>query len=267
MEPRSGAPRSRAMHLVLALVLGLGACTSNDASTPTAAVSPTALAGLRAERPPWRGDPSTWSVTLTWDPPAPPFVADHFEITRDGDTISTTVRGSSFDDTGVLPGHRYEYTVVAVDARGTRTPASATSVKTHGPPLADARLSGRYFTKMRVTSTTLGQSSLKTDWVLKPACAPGPCRAKLAIVGRGSLGTLARAGARYSGTISAPFLILSCQHTHIDETLVVSIRISAARAVGRDWTATAFSGSFTETGAAGGCVTGHNSYSVDGRRV
>ncbi len=120
---------------------------------------------------------------------------------------------------------------------------------------------------MRITSTTLGQSSLKTDWVLKPACAAGPCRASLAIVGRGVLGTLARAGARYSGTLSAPFLILSCQHTHIDETLVVSIRITAARALGRDWTATAFSGSFTETAAASGCVTGHNSYSVDGKRV
>ena len=89
---------------------------------------------------------------------------------------------------------------------------------------------------MRVRSTTVGQSGLKADWFFRPVCGSGPCRTRLAVAGRGPLGILTHAGAHYSGTLSAPFLILTCRRTHIDETLVVSIRITRARVFGRDWT-------------------------------
>ena len=204
---------------------------------------------------------------LLWEPPAPVFVVDHVEIVRDGQAIGTTTEGSSFDDPGVLPNTRYDYAVVAVDAGGTRTPPATASIKTQPPPVAEARLSGRFVTKMRVTSTTVGQSGLKADWFFRPVCGSGPCRTRLAVAGRGPLGILTHAGAHYSGTLSAPFLILTCRRTHIDETLVVSIRITRARVFGRDWTATAFSGSFTETASAAGCVSGHNAYATRGRLV
>jgi hypothetical protein len=265
MEPPSGVRRSRTIHLVLAAALALGACTSDATTSPSA--PPPSLSGLSVKQPPWRGDPATWFVTLTWEPPAPPFIVDHVEIVRDGHTIGTTAEGSSFDDSGVLPNTRYDYVVVAVDARGSRTPPATASIKTHPPAVADARLSGRFVTKMRVTSTTVGQSGLRADWFFRPVCGSGPCRTRLAVAGRGLLGIITRSGPRYSGTLSAPFLILTCRHTHIDETLVVSIRITRARAFGRDWAATAFSGSFTETASAAGCVSGHNAYATRGRLV
>jgi hypothetical protein len=245
----------------------LAACTSSGGgASPSVAASPAARSGFTIEQPAWGSDPSTWSVTLTWDAPAGPFVVDHYEVTRDGATIAAAVKTSTFDDAKVAPGTRYRYTVVAVDAAGRRTPESIASIRTRTPKAADARLSGRFLTSMQVTSSNVGASGSATVfWVFSPTCSQGACRARLTVEGHGLLGILSRSGGSYTGTLSAPFLIRSCQGVHIAETLVVSIRIQHAKAVGRAWRATRFSGTFAETASAAGCQVGRNSYVVHGR--
>jgi len=267
MKQLPRASRTLGRRLVPVMALILAACTSGggDASSTTAP-PPAALSGFTIEQPKWGSDPSTWSVTLTWNAPAPPFVVDHYELTRDGATIAATVKDATFDDATIAPGTRYRYTVVAVDAAGKRTPESIASIRTRTPKVADARLSGRFLTSMQVTSSTVGASGTVTVfWVFSPTCSQGACRARLTVEGHGRLGILSRAGGTYTGTLSAPFLIRSCQGAHIPETLVVSIRIRRARVVGRAWRATSFSGTFAETAGAAGCLVGRNSYAVHGK--
>jgi hypothetical protein len=228
--------------LATALAFFLAACTSGTGNPTSASPAPTGpppeLTGLHVDQPKWKADPKTWTLTLRWNSPTPPFVVDHYELTRNGAPLSISGIASTFDDTSVLPGERYRYSVAAVDASGTRTPAATESVRTGTPPTSDGRLFGRYFTKSHVTSSNVGEPDISLYWVLAPICKSGPCSAKLTVEGHGLLGTLTRARSGYHGTFRAPFFIVDCFGNRIDETIDVSIHITRARVDKGQWHAT-----------------------------
>jgi hypothetical protein len=207
-------------------------------------------------------------LTLTWHEPAPPFVVDHNEVTRNGAPLPESGAAATFRDGKVLPGTHYRYSVVAVDAAGARTPAATDSLKTGTPRVADGRLSGRYFTKTHQTSSNLSGSGhdLSFYWILAPTCKTGPCSAKLTVQGHGLLGTLTRSGSNYRGELRARFFILDCFGTPIDETVDVSIHVTGARVSKGQWHATGFAGTFDESaGASFPCLAGFVDNTVTGK--
>jgi hypothetical protein len=261
---------TRMTVLAAALALFLAACTSGTSSpistSPTPTGPPPQLTGLHVDQPKWKADPKTWTLTLRWSSPTPPFVVDHFEVTRNGAPVSMAGTASTFHDTNVLPGERYRYSVAAVDASGERTPAATESVRAGTPPAGDGRLSGRYYTKSHVTSSTVGEPDLSLYWILAPICKNGPCSAKLTVEGHGLLGTLTRAGSGYRGTFRAPFFIVDCFGNRIDETIDVAIHVISARVDKGQWHATGFAGTFNES-ASGSflCLSGYTHFSVTGK--
>jgi hypothetical protein len=205
-------------------------------------------------------------LTLKWNSPTPPFVVDHYEVTRNGAPLSMSDVASTFDDTIVLPGQRYRYNVAAVDASGARTPAATESIRTGTPPTDEGRLSGRYFTKSHMTSSNVGEPDLSFYWILTPTCKSGPCSAKLTVKGHGLLGTLTRASSGYHETFRAPFFIVDRFGNRIDETIDVSIHVTSARADKGQWHATGFAGTFNES-ASGPfpCLSGYTHFAVTGK--
>jgi hypothetical protein len=82
---------------------------------------------------------STGSVGLTWDPSADNVGVAGYRVFRDGDELLPPVGGTSFSDTGVTAGATHSYTVVAYDAAGNVSAASAAlDVPVPLPPAATA---------------------------------------------------------------------------------------------------------------------------------
>jgi hypothetical protein len=271
MIRRISERRSRnAIALAAAFAFSFAACTSATSTptstSPTPTKPPPKLTGLHVDQPKWKTDPKTWAITLRWDDPAPPFVVDHYEVTRNGAPLPVTGTASTFDDTTVLPGVRYRYSVATVDASGAQTPAATDSVRTGTPPTGEGRLSGRYFTRTHVTSSNVGGSDLSFYWIFAPTCKSGPCSAKLTVEGHGLLGTLTRAASGYHGTFRVPFFIVDCFGNRIDETIDVSIHVTGARVDKGQWHATGFAGTFNES--AGGpfpYLSGYSHFAVIGK--
>jgi hypothetical protein len=205
----------------------------------------------------WKADPKSWSVVVTWEP-APGFEADHYEVRRNGRTLDDDLPGTRLVDGDVVPETPYEYEVTAVDAGGGRTATSSVHVKTNAPPVADARLEGRFAMKMHIT----GQSGLQGGasgggmlFLYDPACAKGPCDVTWSRKGRAGSGRLPRSDATYDGTVHAAFQIGSCHGGSITETLVFTTKVVEASVIHGEWRATKIEGTLHESGSASGCVT------------
>jgi hypothetical protein len=235
------------MAAVWGLLTVLGACTGSDAPLPP---------------------PSGSTIPTELGPPEG-VELDHYVVLRDGRTLTQDVTEPSFVDEDATPAARYRYSVLGVDAEGTRTEPGSVSIRTRKMSPVDARLHGRFVVRLD-RGTFSGLQGTPRDipglgLQFEPACKAGPCPVTLAIRGSGRYGPLRRHGASYSGTVRGPFTIRSCQGGTVDATLVVGVRIRTAGAVGGQWRATAIQGSIQESAALAGCLTGRISWTFEGR--
>ena len=239
----------------------------SPSSEPTAAPRPDPPAELRAEQSrSWKADPKSWSVVLTWGTP-PGFEADHYEVRRDDRMLEAELPGTRLVDQDVLPDTPYRYEVTAVGAEGTRSESTSVDIRTNAPPLADARLEGRFAMKMHIT----GQSGLQGGasgggmlFVYEPACAKGPCDVTWSRKGRPGSGRLTRRDATYDGTVHASFAIGSCHGGTVVETLVFTTKVVEASVVRGAWRATKIEGTLHESAPTSGCVTATIDWSFAG---
>lgn len=231
---------------------------SSSEPSPSSSDEPDGPASLRADQAGvWKADPASWSIELTWDPPAD-LEADHYEVTRNGKTIEGDLSATRFVDGVVVPETTYDYGVTAVDAGGATTASSAVAVETHAPPVADARLEGRFAMKMHIT----GQSGLQGGasgggmlFLYDPACAKGPCDVTWSRKGRTGSGRLDRSDASYDGTVHGSFQIGNCHGGSLTETLAFGTKVIDAGVVHGEWRATKIEGTLHESAGASGCVT------------
>ncbi|MFC7482012.1 PQQ-dependent sugar dehydrogenase [Luedemannella flava] len=79
------------------------------------------------------------TVTLRWAAATDNVAVTGYEITRDGVPVGSTTGGTTtFIDSGLAPGTRYEYQVVARDAQGNRSTSSAAPAVTTGAACTSA---------------------------------------------------------------------------------------------------------------------------------
>jgi hypothetical protein len=241
-----------------------GSASSTSSASPASSVP---LTGLNADQPSrWKEDPKTWSVTLSWDAPNG-FEVDHYQVDRDGRTVSNAVPLTTFTDKDAEPGATYRYSVIAFDDSGAQTRPGVATVKTGVPPVADARLEGPFVMKLHITSQSGLQGGARGGGIIflfDPSCGSGACNVVWSRKGSGGSGILVRSGASYAGTVHAPFLVQSCQGGAINETLVFRLRVQAGEAFHGEWRAAKLDGSLDESAPAFGCVTAHLSYSFTG---
>lgn len=119
--------------------------TQTDTQPPTA---PTSLAATAA---------STSEIDLTWGASTDDTGVSGYRVFRDG-VLLTTVTGTSFADTGLVPSTTHTYQVYAVDATGNVSAASNTSQATTfadtEPPTAPTGL----------TATPAGSTEVDLSW-------------------------------------------------------------------------------------------------------
>lgn len=272
------APRRRrgplvigiAVVVVLALV-AVGVALGRKGTTSSAGVAPRKLlppTGGRAQAQPFR-------VTLEWTAPSGGAPVAGYSIFRGGLPLGR-VTATSYTDTKVAPGQRYQYTIQSV-ARGSASTTSSPltiRVAVPKPPLSQARLTGYFNVRMTVLSsvgisTKVGSSS-REQWKFVPSCPSGPCGVKMIDVVYHHLhGTLRRKGLVYSGTVTG-FHGAYCgsRTVHMTSTLVVTIHLTRGKGAVGAWNADAFTATISESVPAGfGCVSAHVGYRVKGHRV
>ena len=241
--------------------------TPSDSPSPSSTSAADPPVSLRADQARvWKADPKAWSVVLTWDAP-PGFEADHYEVRRNGRTLDDDLPGTRLVDQDVEPETAYGYEVIGVDAGGVRTGAATVTVDTNAPPVADARLDGKFAMKMHIT----GQSGLQGGasgggmlFLYDPVCARGPCDVTWSRKGRTGSGRLDRDDASYDGTVSASFQIGSCHGGTVTETLVFTTKVVEASPVHGEWRATKIEGTLHESAPSSGCVTATIDWSFSG---
>jgi hypothetical protein len=236
---------------------GGGASPSQSASA-----EPLALTGVRADAGKWKADPSSWSVTLTWDAPAGE--VDHYEVRRNGKKLDTSLTTTKFEDGDVEPETTYRYDVIAVDPSGAPSEPATARVKTGRLATEDGRLEGQYIVKLHVVSSSLGFKGGSIVFVLNADCREGPCDIRWSLKGRPGEGELKRSGASYEGHASTPLFIRSCHGSTIPESVDVKIRVTTSHFVRHAWRATKFEGTINEYASSSGCVSAHNTFSLSG---
>ena len=103
--------------------------TSFQALTVVDTTAPTAPVGLSAQTPDYH------TVVLSWDAASDPDSGIlGYEISRDGQMLTTGFPGLSYTDVGVEENTSYQYEVIAVNGAGIRSEPAQTAVKT---PLDD----------------------------------------------------------------------------------------------------------------------------------
>jgi hypothetical protein len=182
--------------------------------------------------------------------------------------VDDQVTATRLVDDGVEPASSYRYSVVGVGADGTRTAPATVTVDTGSPPIADARLEGRFGMQMHITSQsglTSGASGGGTAFVYDPVCGgTAACDVEWSRQGASGGGRLSRDGASYRGTVHAPFLIGSCHGGALSETLTFATRVTRASVIHGAWRATKIEGTLEESAPAAGCVTARISWSYAG---
>jgi hypothetical protein len=218
---------------------------------------------LRVEQPkPWSADPSKWQVVLHWSAPTP--APDHYEVIRNDKIIARDASGESYTDTSAEPATHYTYRVEGMGADGGAGAPETTKTTTGAPSLAAARLEGKFFATLSVTSSTIGASSGGDRWTFVPKCVSGACDVTFTHVGTKVSGTLRQRGASYSGTMSLPFHIRNCYGAAVNESITMHLTISDASVFRGGWRATHIEGTVHEYLAYSGCIAATTDYTVKG---
>jgi hypothetical protein len=166
--------------------------------------------------------------------------------------------GTRLVDQDVLPETPYHYEVTAVDAGGVRTDTASVTVDTNAPPVADARLEGRFAMKMHITGQgglQGGASGFAMLFLYDPACAKGACDVTWSRKDRPGSGRIPLAGGAYHGTVHSAFQIRSCHGGTLTETLAFTTKVVEASVIHGQWRATKIEGTLHESAPASGCVT------------
>jgi chitodextrinase len=109
--------------------------TSGNISAPTNATTPiTVIGDYQAPSAPTNltASVSSSSITLAWDSSTDDVGVIGYYLSRNGFRIQTptTITGTNYTDTGLSPGVTYRYTLVAYDAAGNNSNATAIQVAT-----------------------------------------------------------------------------------------------------------------------------------------
>lgn len=203
---------------------------------------------------------TTSTLTLRWSFPAGP-APEAFVIIRDGEDVGTVAGTVTvFQDKGLLPAHKYTYTVVAVsgDVRSAESPAVSATTLT--PPVSAARLAGSWDVDGKITRATSGITlgdaaavgqTFGSTWELTPRCSSGACDATLegTVAGHSFSMTLKRSGAVYTGSNKAHVSHCVTPLGTKDVTNQLTVRLTVTKA-GLDssvWAARVVGGTLTMT--------------------
>jgi hypothetical protein len=220
-----------------------------------------AAEGLTAEQPRWTEDPTSWQVTLAWEPVEG---AERYLVSRDGRRLDE-VQGTEFEDRSVTPDGRYWYEVVAFGADGARSKAARTTIRTEALPKDAARVQGRWLLTMKVQSSSIGQGGGRFVVTLSPTCRTGPCDVRWRFARVSNTGTARRRGASYEGTGSGSFLTQGCHGETISSSVTMRFDVDEARTVGSTWRATVISGTITEYVASfSNCLSARSVWTFEG---
>jgi len=252
----------------------LAGCTARTETlvtpiSPTPTGAPTeslSIDGLKIDQPRWKADEASWKLTLSWQAPVG-LAVDHYEVVRDGVTLDDAIGSTSFRDTDVVPGGRYRYSVMAVDADGEVTSPAVASIRAGEPPLAEARLEGSFVVRMTVTRASGTKKPVRGGAIFfsfDPQCGRGACSVRWTVRDSRAQGTLRRDGAGYAATLRTPFFVRNCKGRLTDEKLDVALRVRAAAPLRRAWRATKIEGSIDEVSSHRGCLTASIDWDVHG---
>ena len=208
-------------------------------------------------------------VNLSWATSGSGFTA--FTITRDGRTLAK-LSGSTttYADMTALPDQHYAYEIDGTAKNGRSVTAISQITMPGPPPLADARLSGRFdvntvFLQETYQNKHIGEKEY-TVWAINPRCPTGACRVSVRTFAPGQTPTiLAKAGARYVGTGTDLFSACGSNQNRIRTNVAITIRVTAARFIDRVWRATRFTGFMSRRApAAFSCQAASSRLSVSG---
>jgi hypothetical protein len=228
------APGTTHQYTIIAAAGGLRSSDSVEARVTTITPSPVGLAGVKA----------TWTtVTFRWSPSPLGPVPTTYAIDSGGNTVAT-VPGttSSYNVTGLAPGHSYQYQVIALWGNAASAPSATVTVSTLAPALND-----EVPVTLDTVSTPGGGASLSVGdhwsdtWQFAPHCTAASCPmtadADLAAPGfavKDFTVALHESGGRYSGTTQAQ--ISKCSTVTDMNTITLSIAAKGAVTNGA-WTA------------------------------
>lgn len=249
---------------------GNGGATGQDGGTGAGGAALAPLTNLGALPGDFAADPTTWTVTLTWDDAPSDAGLDHYEVSRNGKRIAADVAEPTFVDDAVEPGQELNYEVVTVGSAGTSDPA-ATVVVTPELAVGEGLVTGAWTVQMRITKSNLNDvgatAQLTWDFI---GCSFGACDNSFTIRRTDVLGTTSpvqASDAAYSGTGFGEFLLDDCRGDPISETLIVNYTIKKAAVQGGVWAAQTFKGTMEETAESAGCITARRTFAITGTRV
>jgi hypothetical protein len=208
-------------------------------------------------------------VNLSWATSGQGFT--RFTVTRDGRTLAT-VSGdaTTYEDTTALPARQYVYAIAGTAGNGKSVTETSQVTMPAPPPLANARLSGRFdvntvFVRETYQNKHIGEKDY-TVWAMTPRCPTGACRVSVRTFAPGQTPTiLAKAGTRYTGTGTDLYSACGSNQNRIRTKVAITIRVTGARYDDRVWSATRFTGVMSRNApAAFSCQAASSRLSVSG---
>jgi len=270
--PKSPSSRTTIIAIVASVaviaILGTVLALANGGGTDEASASPSGSPSASSVVPPVgvSAHPGPFHVVLTWSagPGAP---ADRFVVSRNG-TVASNLSGdvTRWVDEDVVPETHYAYTVAAVGADGTSAPARITT-RTTSAPLATAPLDGVFNVHIHATSHygfgNFGSGNGTLGWRFTPTCAHGPCATTLVDLHQKDFRlTLARSGVSYHGSATLHAGV-RCGSTPVSSNITITVRVTHAGVVHRQWVATRVEGTMVQTEPSQlGCIASGATYDV-----
>ena len=181
-----------------------------------------------------KGSSTTSSITLFWGAPSTGNPANYL-IVRAGQSWTTT--NTKFTESKLPPASRFTYTLYAVAADGSRSPAVTKSIATAAPAQWNGLLTGSYAAHVAATHP------YNDTWRFKPSCKTGPCGAVwTASAYPGIRAGLSFKGKTYQGTSNNAVFAVTCNGVHIPSVVTMHITQIHSKIVGGKWKVVSFSG-------------------------
>jgi hypothetical protein len=189
------------------------------------------------------------SITFSWQAPAGVAI-DRYLVFRDGLQVAE-VPGTalSYQDTGLAPATDYRYAVTGASGSELTAQSAELVAETVAPPLAQARLAGRFDVTLRVISTSgigdLHKGARSTEtWSFTPGASKTRLRGESP--GGSWRMTLSRKGTSYSGRTTGS--LWQCFFSDVRSTMTLTLRVKKGDGVDGKWRVTSFTGAFTASG-------------------